>query len=105
MAASAGRFIRDDDGVMRSPLGLLMEQPASMEEWESVRVIPFRPVWPGFAINTLLYAAVLWMTLAAPLALRRRRRLKRGLCPKCAYPIGINPVCTECGRTLKARAS
>jgi hypothetical protein len=30
-------------------------------------------------------------------ALRRRRRIKRGLCPVCAYPIRDSDVCTECG--------
>jgi hypothetical protein len=59
--------------------------------------LPLRPIWPGFAINTLLYAGMLWLLFAAPFALRRRRRIKRGLCPKCAYPIGVSDVCTECG--------
>ncbi len=59
-----------------------------------------RPLWPGFAINTLLYAAVLWLMFVAPFALRRRRRIKRGLCPKCAYPVGTSDVCTECGASV-----
>ncbi len=25
-------------------------------------------------------------------------RTKRGLCPKCAYPLGESPVCTQCGQ-------
>jgi len=25
---------------------------------------------------------------------------EKGLCPKCAYPIGSSPVCTECGAKL-----
>jgi len=36
----------------------------------------------------------------APKSLRRRRRIKRGLCPACAYPVGQSPVCTECGFPL-----
>mgnify|MGYP003578232462 CR=1 FL=1 len=55
------------------------------------------PLWPGFAINTLFYAGILWVMFAAPFALRRRRRIKRGLCPACAYPVGESIVCTECG--------
>ena len=66
----------------------------------SVRYVPVRPLWPGFAINTLFYAAILWLLFAAPFALRRRRRIKRGLCPKCAYPVGTNARCTECGKPL-----
>jgi len=62
--------------------------------------LPLMPLWPGFAINMLFYAAILWGVFAAPFALRRRRRVKRGLCPACAYPIGDSPVCTECGRAV-----
>ena len=60
---------------------------------------PCLPIWPGFAINTVFYAAIAWMLFALPGALRRRGRIKRGLCPACAYPIGTwGGVCTECGR-------
>jgi hypothetical protein len=61
------------------------------------RALPLLPIWPGFAINTLFYAAILWALFAAPLALRRRLRIRRGLCPACAYPVGESPICTECG--------
>jgi hypothetical protein len=59
--------------------------------------LPCRPVLPGFAINTLLYAAVLWLPFAAPGSVRKWRRVRRGLCPACAYPVGTSEVCTECG--------
>jgi hypothetical protein len=57
-------------------------------------------------INTLFYAAILWLLFAAPFALRRRRRIKRGLCVKCAYNLrGRAPqseVCPECGSMVAA---
>jgi hypothetical protein len=68
------------------------------------RLLPLRLAWPGFAINTVFYAAVLWMLFAVPMALRKMRggrRIKRGWCPKCAYDLrGRAPqgaVCPECG--------
>jgi len=61
------------------------------------------PLWPGFAFNTMFYATICWSLLAIPIALRRRRRIKRSQCPACAYPIGANNVCTECGRALEHR--
>ena len=67
---------------------------------------PQGALWPGFAINTVFYAVVLWLMFAAPFALRRRRRIRRGLCPKCAYDLrgSINAtVCPECGAAAKAR--
>src|SRR5262245_52634200 len=45
--------------------------------------LPIRPIWPGFAINTVFYAAVLWVLLAAPGAVRRFVRRRRGRCTRC----------------------
>ncbi len=59
---------------------------------------PRTPIFPGFAINTIFYGAILWLPVAGLGALRRRRRIKRGLCPACAYPLGESDVCTECGK-------
>jgi hypothetical protein len=81
-------------------------------------LLPTKLAWPGFAINTVFYAAVLWMLFAAPFALRRWRRIRRGLCSKCGYDLrggmsggggggaggvgggrgaGERAVCPECG--------
>ena len=65
-----------------------------------LRLLPFRPLLGGFAINTIFYAAALWLLIPGPFALRRFLRLRRGLCPQCAYPMGESAVCTECGRAL-----
>ncbi len=65
-----------------------------------VRRLPLRPIWPGFLVNTLFYAAVLWLLICGPFALRRFVRVKHGLCPACAYPIGESGVCSECGGAL-----
>jgi hypothetical protein len=64
-------------------------------------LLPTRPIWPGFLFNTLFYAGVLWMVLIGPRVLRRHMRRRRGLCPACAYPVGVSPVCTECGQPVK----
>ena len=63
--------------------------------------LPVHPTGLGFAINTVFYAVVLWLLIAAPFALRRRRRIKRGLCPKCAYDLrgSASQSCPECGAT------
>jgi len=68
----------------------------------SGKLLPLRPIWPGFAINTLFYAAIVF---AAPVKVRRRRRIKRGLCPNCAYPIGAGEICSECGQRLPVQAN
>jgi len=67
--------------------------------------LPYRPILPGFAINTLFYAGVLWVLFCGPFAMRRMIRRRRSQCPACAYPIGTNEVCTECGAAVTARTS
>jgi hypothetical protein len=67
------------------------------------RPLAFQPVWPGFAGNTLFYAAILWLMFAAPFVLRRRSRIKHGLCRRCGYDLRGHPanseanLCPECG--------
>ena len=63
------------------------------------RPIPFRPVWPGFAINTTLFAATLWLLTLGPFAARRMIRSKRGHCIKCGYDLrsNLSSGCPECG--------
>ncbi len=63
-------------------------------------VLPYRPLWIGFLVNTALYGAVLAMLLYSPGRVRRSIRRRRGLCTVCAYPCGASPVCTECGEPL-----
>ncbi len=62
--------------------------------------LPLRPLWPGFLANTLLCATLLWLLIPGPFALRRLIRRERGLCPKCAYPMGESSICSECGNAL-----
>ena len=78
----------------------------SLRQWTSVygdvfpRTLPLRPIWPNFVANTLFYAIVIWVLAGGPFALRRDLRVRRGLCPKCAYPMSESAVCSECGATL-----
>ena len=66
--------------------------------------VPLIPVWPGFPVNPLFYAAIFWLPICGSISLRRLVRRRRDLCPKCAYPDGDSPVCTECGKALPKRA-
>ena len=58
------------------------------------------PIWSGFVINTIFYAAVLWLLIPGPFVLRRFIRRLRELCPGCGYPMGESDVCSECGMAL-----
>jgi len=64
--------------------------------------VPYGPLWPGFAINTVFYGVIVWLLFAGPFVVRRWRRIRRGLCPKCAYDLRGRPPkdaekCPECG--------
>jgi hypothetical protein len=63
------------------------------------RALPLMPIFPGFAINTIFYAAIVWVLFAVPGAIRRRVRRKRGQCAACGYSLRENPSekCPECG--------
>jgi hypothetical protein len=97
------RITRDDPRTLLPGLPIPNALPAVAPSTN--RRFSLNPVWPGFAINTFFYAAIPWLLFAAPGRVRRWRRIRRGLCAKCAYPIGTSDVCTECGgRVIKAKS-
>ncbi len=62
------------------------------------RPLPYWPVWPGFAVDTLLYAGVLMLGVCG--WRWARRRLPPGHCRGCGYDLsglGDGVVCPECG--------
>ncbi len=67
--------------------------------WTYQSELPLRPIWPGFAINTIFYAAILWLLTLGPFNARRFIRRKRGLCINCGYDLrgAEHEVCPECG--------
>ena len=83
--------------------------PSWMRPAESRLVLwygfPFLPIWPGFAINTVFCAAILWLLTLGPFAAHRMIRRKRGLCIKCGYDLrgAEHEQCPECGMTIPLR--
>ena len=85
--------------------GIELRRPDALGTGSSA--IPYSPLWPGFAINTIIYAAVLWLVFCAgPGIVRRRVRRGRGQCLHCGYDLrGQVAVsenrCPECGKTSR----
>ncbi|MGI9014366.1 MAG: hypothetical protein ACR2GY_08970 [Phycisphaerales bacterium] len=64
------------------------------------RALPLRPIWPGFAINVLLYGLLWWLLLRMIAGFRSLRRARRGCCHACGYSrkgIAGDARCPECG--------
>ena len=100
MRVTAGLPMRSLLGHSWSRKGATIQQSGIITR----RWLPYLPMWPGFIVNTLLYAVVLWLLSGGSFRLRRLIRVRRGLCPKCAYPRGESDVCSECGKALPGRA-
>jgi len=87
-------------GGGRGYAGWLITVPGpSRDAGTRLRTLPLAPVWPGFAINTIFYAALLWMLWLSPFVVRRLIRRKRGHCIKCGYDLRgtSGGGCPECG--------
>ena len=67
--------------------------------FEVHRMLGWKPILPGFAVNAAVFAIVWWLIFAAGALTLARRRIKRGLCRRCAYPVTGLAVCPECGLT------
>ena len=73
-------------------------------------VLPLKPQWVGFTIDTLFYALVwstIWQVLCLPGMIRRWLRMRRGACVSCGYSLrGIESAqCPVCGTATNVERS
>ncbi|MNC93465.1 hypothetical protein D3C83_100970 [compost metagenome] len=69
--------VNDESGAMGSwfDRGIrVSSEPRHIAVSSFPRCLPLRPIWPGFALNTLVYSAILWGAWLLFAALRRRGR-------------------------------
>ncbi len=76
--------------------------PLGWQSWVGVRNIPIGIQMWLFIVNTAFYSLCIGIALFGMSAVRRLRRVRSGECAACGYPIGVSPVCTECGRAVEA---
>jgi len=81
--------------------------PDELFRRHELRALAWQPVWLGFGVNTLIYAALAAVVLEIPRRRRRRWRRIRGKCVHCGYDVRgvLHDRCPECGKTIAARSS
>ena len=76
-----------------------------MSDDYDIRVLPYKPVFFGFMANAVFYGFGIWVIVVQPfrfwMHLKRRIRVKRGLCWKCSYPVLDSKICPECGEEIR----
>ena len=89
--------IRNEDILYRVEGGIQLPRDRDYQP----RALPLMPLWPGFAINVLLYGS-LWLGLLwLARGMRRWRRVRRNRCTHCGYPrtgLPADSKCPECGQ-------
>lgn len=94
-----GRAMSAEWGVLSGGV----ELPEWVQRWTAMKSgrLPLRPMWPGWALNTGLYAGLAWLWFVAPGVWLRAQRRRRGECEGCGYELAglaSDSVCPECGR-------
>ena len=73
---AAGSEGKIDEGIELSPERLAVpSSPLLVTTW---RALPLRPIWPGFGVNTIIYAALAWLFFASASQACRYIRRKCG---------------------------
>lgn len=67
------------------------------------RILPLKPIWSGFALNTIFWAVVIasahwaWACAVTQPRIRRRYSQRRCVVRRCGFPLAGAPRCPECG--------
>lgn len=70
-------------------------------------LFPYKPIWIGFAINTVFYTTLVFTLIWTVRQIKHARRMRRGRCPYCDYERhhDFRDGCPECGwRRVHAHA-
>jgi hypothetical protein len=68
--------------------------------------LPFKPIWSGFFLNTIVFGSFWLLPLIVPRCLTRWNRRRRGHCIDCGYDLRAaseRTVCPECGSLASCR--
>ncbi len=76
-------------------LGAAPSGPIGVDRWHA---LPYRPIWYGLLLDSLIWGLCIWLIAVGARTLRRLLRLRRNHCPRCNYDLSASPTtCPECG--------
>jgi hypothetical protein len=79
--------------------------PPGSRNLDEVRALPTAIIPIGFVMNTLVYAAALWLLFFGAGTVKRSLRRHRNRCPACGYDLRgtQHEQCPECGGAITGR--
>lgn len=101
---SAPPYETSDDRDHKTRMGIDAAEIVPFFQNRSRLPVPLQPIPLGFTLNTLFYASIFFFPSAGICKLKQHRRLRRGLCPHCAYDLAGITNCPECGRSASTDA-
>ena len=83
-------------GIPLAPFPTTLPSPLVLH---TVYALPYRPIYPGLILNSIFWGALAFGIVSLCGYTRRSLRLRRNLCPTCAYNLRNIPTpgCPECG--------
>jgi hypothetical protein len=74
--------------------------------WHGI-AIAFRPVWPGFVVNTAVFSVTWLLVTGMVVGAVRFTRKRAGCCPRCRYDLaGLSSgICPECGAKIEVASA
>lgn len=87
-------------GVVSAAGGIPLHEPIGLNNapFGAVRALPYRPVWLGLALDSVIWGLAAWALLGRVWMTQQALRLRRNHCPRCNYDLSASPTtCPECG--------
>lgn len=99
---SAREYFQEHTNLSSGGIDLLDRSSSRQNGW----ALPLFPIFPASIVNSSFYAAIIWIAWMMPGHIKRRMRLRRGLCPQCGYDLRgtAQMICSECGYEIRAEA-
>jgi hypothetical protein len=89
---------------LRAPGPLEFSDGAFVSTATSTDALPLIPIPIGLIANSVVYGTCSYLlvnvTRSCARALMQRSRIRRGVCPSCAYPLQAGQRCPECGQKM-----